>query len=36
VLRSEGNKTAYQLYRYSSMYLALLFLALALDVFIKL
>jgi protoheme IX farnesyltransferase len=36
VLRSDGNKTAYQLYRYSSMYLALLFLALALDVFIKL
>ncbi|HEX9014176.1 MAG TPA: heme o synthase, partial [Anaerolineaceae bacterium] len=35
VLRVGGNKTAYWMYRYSSMYLALLFLALALDVFVR-
>ena len=29
-----GNKTAWMMYRYSSMYLALLFLAMVLDVFI--
>lgn len=31
VLRGEGNKISWRMYRYSSMYLALLFLALALD-----
>jgi protoheme IX farnesyltransferase len=34
VLRKPGNKTAYQMYRYSSMYLAFIFLALVLDVLI--
>jgi heme o synthase len=34
VYKSDGNKTAWMMYRISSMYLALLFLALALDVFI--
>lgn len=33
-LKKGGNKTAYQMYRYSSMYLALIFVALVLDVFI--
>jgi heme o synthase len=36
VLKKGGNKTAWKMYRYSSMYLAFLFLALVLDVFIKL
>lgn len=31
VLKSEGNKTAWLMYRYSSMYLAFLFLALVVD-----
>jgi protoheme IX farnesyltransferase len=31
VLRTEGNKTAWKMYRYSSMYLALIFLALMID-----
>ncbi len=34
VLRKPGNKVAYRMYRYSSMYLAFIFLALVLDVFI--
>ncbi|HMD89052.1 MAG TPA: heme o synthase [Anaerolineaceae bacterium] len=34
VYKTDGNKTAWLMYRYSSMYLALLFLALALDVLI--
>jgi len=34
VLRRGGNKTAYRMYRYSSMYLAFLFLALVLDVLV--
>jgi len=33
VLRQGGNKTAWMMYRYSSMYLALIFAALVLDVF---
>ncbi|MDD5370103.1 MAG: heme o synthase [Anaerolineaceae bacterium] len=36
VLRQGGNRTAYSLYRFSSMYLLLIFLALALDVVVKL
>jgi protoheme IX farnesyltransferase len=36
VLRTEGNKNAWLLYRYSSMYLMLLFAALCVDVFVKL
>jgi protoheme IX farnesyltransferase len=35
VWRDGGNKSAWMLYRYSSMYLALLFAALVVDVFIK-
>ncbi len=35
VIKLGGNKTAYVMYRYSSMYLALLFLALVLDVFVR-
>jgi protoheme IX farnesyltransferase len=35
VLRKGGNKTAWMMYRYSSMYLAFLFLALVVDVFIR-
>ncbi|MEJ5226051.1 MAG: UbiA family prenyltransferase, partial [Anaerolineales bacterium] len=31
VYRKEGNKVAWQMYRYSSMYLAFLFLALMVD-----
>ncbi len=34
VLRKGGNKTAWMMYRYSSMYLALLFAALVLDVLV--
>ncbi len=34
VLRSTGNKTAWQMYKYTSMYLMLLFLALVVDVLI--
>jgi protoheme IX farnesyltransferase len=34
VFRKGGNKTAWMMYRYSSMYLALLFAALVLDVFV--
>jgi len=34
VLRKGGNKTAWMMYRYSSMYLALLFAALVIDVLI--
>jgi protoheme IX farnesyltransferase len=34
VLRKGGNKTAWMMYRISSMYLALLFLAMVLDVLI--
>ncbi len=34
LLRRGGNKAAYKLYRYSSMYLALIFVALVVDVFI--
>ena len=34
VLRKGSNKTFYWMYRYSSMYLALLFLAMMLDVLI--
>jgi len=34
VLRKGGNKTAWKMYRYSSMYLGLIFLALVLDVLI--
>lgn len=34
VLRKGGNKTAWMMYRYSSMYLALLFFAMVLDVLI--
>lgn len=34
VVTVEGNKVAYKMYRYSSMYLAFIFLALAVDVFI--
>jgi protoheme IX farnesyltransferase len=36
VLKKGGNKTAWKMYRYSSMYLGFLFLALVLDVFIRL
>ncbi len=36
VYRIEGNKVAWQMYRYSSMYLALLFLALVVDALVKL
>jgi protoheme IX farnesyltransferase len=32
MLKKGGNKTAYTMYRYSSMYLAFLFLALVIDV----
>jgi protoheme IX farnesyltransferase len=35
VLHKGGNKTAYWMYRYSSMYLALLFLVLVVDVFVR-
>ena len=34
VVTIEGNKVAYKMYRYSSMYLAFIFLALTIDVFI--
>lgn len=34
VLTKEGNKVAHKMYRYSSMYLAFIFLALVIDVFI--
>jgi len=34
VYKTEGNKSAWMMYRISSMYLCLLFLALALDVLI--
>jgi len=34
VLRKPGNKVAWTMYRYSSMYLAFIFLALVLDVLI--
>jgi len=34
VLRNPGNKVAWMMYRYSSMYLAFIFLALVLDVLI--
>ncbi len=34
VLTKEGNKVAHKMYRYSSMYLAFIFLALVVDVFI--
>ncbi len=34
VVTIEGNKVAYKMYRYSSMYLVFIFLALAVDVFI--
>jgi len=34
VLKKEGNKVAYKMYRYSSMYLVFIFLALSIDVFI--
>lgn len=34
VVRIEGNKVAYKMYRYSSMYLVFIFLALTIDVFI--
>ena len=34
VIKLGGNKTAYVMYRYSSMYLALLFLVLVVDVFV--
>ncbi len=34
VLRKPGNKVAYRMYRYSSMYLAFIFLALVLDVLV--
>ena len=35
VLAKEGKKTAWNMYRYSSIYLALLFLAMVLDVLLK-
>jgi protoheme IX farnesyltransferase len=35
VLRQEGNKMAYRMYRFSSMYLLLIFFALALDAVVK-
>ncbi len=34
VVRKPGNKVAWQMYRYSSMYLAFIFLALVVDVLI--
>ena len=34
VLRKPGNKVAWQMYRYSSMYLAFIFLALMIDALI--
>jgi protoheme IX farnesyltransferase len=34
VLTKEGNKVAHKMYRYSSMYLAFIFLALVVDVFV--
>ncbi len=36
VYRIEGNKVAWQMYRWSSMYLMFIFLALVLDALIKL
>jgi protoheme IX farnesyltransferase len=34
VLRKPGNKVAWRMYRYSSMYLAFIFLALVVDVLV--